>query len=623
MGQLEEAAQLIYALVLGRLARLSSTRAGAVVVYHRVGGTTGDHDVEILPAVGSNVFARQLHHLRRHYRVVPAAEILEATRSRRRGQRFPVSITFDDDLASHVRDALPALRRAMLPATFFLSGSSLEGPQSFWWEDLQRAIDGRLIPPDGIPHVPETDVRAALGRSPRAILDVALSIRELDPGQKREAAAALRAAVGEPAANVQLRAQDVRSLAEADSAVGFHTLEHDVLPALSDSALEHALRNGREQLAAAAGGRLDLIAYPHGKADGRVAEAARAAGFALGFTTARGPVTPDTDPHLIPRTVPDMSVGAFALRLARAFRKGRALGSAPDLESGPVRDGDDILQANQRLQRELHHLRARIHALESSRWWRLHPRFALQRLRERSDPAAAEAQTADGTHELPIDFDDTDAELCRRVAPYTMTTPPRIYALARAVEYVAARPVEGAFVECGVWRGGSMMAIALTLLRLGVTDRELYLFDTFEGMTKPGEEDVKHSGERATDLLAESSRDSHDWAVASLDQVREAVLSVGYPEERIHFVQGPVEETLPEHAPAQIALLRLDTDWYSSTKHGLMHLYPHLTRGGVLIVDDYAYWQGARQAVDEYIQENGLPLLLNRIDYTARIAVRP
>jgi len=286
-----------------------------------------------------------------------------------------------------------------------------------------------------------------------------------------------------------------------------------------------------------------------------------------------------------------------------------------------VQSPEDFVQENQRLQRELRQLRARVDAIESSRWWRLQPRLLLRRLRHRGENAA-EAQPADGSHALPIDFDEIDSEICARVASYTMTTPPRIYALRRAVEYVAKRPVEGAIVECGVWRGGSMMAVALTLLRLGITDRDLYLFDTFTGMTEPGEEDVKHSGESAADVLAGSSRESHDWAVASIDQVREAVLSVGYPEDRIHFVQGRVEDTLPAQAPADIGLLRLDTDWYASTKHELVHLYPRLAPGGVLIIDDYAYWQGARQAVDEYIEENALPLLLNRIDYTARIAVR-
>jgi len=247
----------------------------------------------------------------------------------------------------------------------------------------------------------------------------------------------------------------------------------------------------------------------------------------------------------------------------------------------------------------------------SSRWWRLHPKLAAWRLVSRLVGSA-----------FPRDFDGVDTELCLRVSPYTMTPPERIYALARAVEYTVGRQLPGAMVECGVWRGGSMMVVALTLLRLGVTDRELYLFDTFEGMTEPSEEDVKYSGERATDILARTSRDSNVWGVAPLEQVREAVLSVGYPEERIHFVKGAVEETLPTSAPEEIALLRLDTDWYSSTKHELLHLYPRLVHGGVLMLDDYGFWRGARQAVDEYLAENEVVLLLDRIDEEARIAIK-
>jgi hypothetical protein len=287
-------------------------------------------------------------------------------------------------------------------------------------------------------------------------------------------------------------------------------------------------------------------------------------------------------------------------------------------------DADTLVRKNQELIKEDAQLRARIEAFESSRWWRLHPRFALQRLRSHLSGAGDDAirrEEPDGRHAFPLDFEQADVELCLRVAPYTMTTPPRIYALARAVEYVARYEVPGALVECGVWRGGSMMAVALVLLRLGVTDRDLYLFDTFEGMTEPGHEDVKHSGERAVDVLADPKRVLHYQA--PLEQVREAVLGVGYPEERIHFVQGAVEETLPASAPDKIAFLRLDTDWYSSTKHELVYLYPRLVPGGVLIVDDYAYWQGARKAVDEFFAENDLPLLLNRIDYSARIAVKP
>jgi O-methyltransferase len=280
-----------------------------------------------------------------------------------------------------------------------------------------------------------------------------------------------------------------------------------------------------------------------------------------------------------------------------------------------------IVEENERLTREVRELEARITALESSRWWRLHPRVALQRLRGNGGTQVEQEPLR--KHRFPADFEESDIELCQRVEPYTMTTPPRLFALVRAVEYVAARDIPGAVLECGVWRGGSMMAAALTLLRLGKTDRELYLFDTFSGMTSPTDEDVKRSGERAADLLADESADSDIWAIASLDEVRATVLAVGYPEERIHFIQGPVEETLPTEAPSEISLLRLDTDWYSSTKHELVHLYPRLTTGGVLILDDYGYWQGARRAVDEYLSENELTLLLNRVDNTARIAVKP
>jgi O-methyltransferase len=282
-------------------------------------------------------------------------------------------------------------------------------------------------------------------------------------------------------------------------------------------------------------------------------------------------------------------------------------------------DLDALVGENARLAKEVRELRGRIAAIESSRWWRLNPRLVLRRGAREEHPDG----TASSAHgRLPLDFDDRDSELYERVSAHTMTPPARIYALARAVEYVVRRNVPGALVECGVWRGGSMMAAALTLLRLGTTDRDLYLFDTFAGMTPAGPEDVKLGGDPAADLLVTAERDSDLRAEAGLDVVREAMLGVGYPPERIHFVEGPVEETLPAAAPPQIALLRLDTDWYASTKHELVHLYPRLSDGGVLIVDDYGFWRGARQAVDEYLAEEQLTLLLNRVDNSARLAIK-
>lgn len=224
---------------------------------------------------------------------------------------------------------------------------------------------------------------------------------------------------------------------------------------------------------------------------------------------------------------------------------------------------------------------------------------------------------------LPADFDEHVAATVRMVRPFTMTSPERVHALVQAVEYVVRNDIPGDFVECGVWRGGSMMAVATTLLRLGVRDRRLHLFDTFDGMPPPSEEDRNLRGQAAADLLATSERGTAwVWAVAQLDEVRQNMRATGYPEALISCIQGKVEETIPRDAPERIAVLRLDTDWYESTKHEMTHLFPRLAPGGVLIVDDYGHWQGARRAVDEFIEEHGVRCLLCRIDYTGRIAVK-
>lgn len=223
--------------------------------------------------------------------------------------------------------------------------------------------------------------------------------------------------------------------------------------------------------------------------------------------------------------------------------------------------------------------------------------------------------------QYPPDLSEHDVALFRMVQPYSMTPIEAIYALAEAVRYVTRSDVPGTIVECGVWKGGSMMAVARTLLDLDVRDRDLYLFDTFNGMPPPSEHDVDLRGRHAADLLATADRSSTLWAISPLDETRRVLHSVGYPTDRIHFVSGRVEETLPKDAPSTIALLRLDVDWYEPTHHALVHLFPRLSRGGVLILDDYGYWRGARKAVDEYFRERKLTILLNRINFTVRIGI--
>jgi hypothetical protein len=225
---------------------------------------------------------------------------------------------------------------------------------------------------------------------------------------------------------------------------------------------------------------------------------------------------------------------------------------------------------------------------------------------------------------LPADYDDGAKEIIRAVQPWTMTGPDKLFALIQTVRYIARHRIPGDVVECGVWRGGSMQAVARTLMAAGDTSRHLHLFDTYEGMPPPSERDTRRRDERtAAELLAEESpENSMVWAVASLDDVQDGMSKVGYPPERVHFVKGKVEETIPEHAPEQISILRLDTDWYESTKHELEHLYPRLSPGGVLLLDDYGYWEGAREAVDEFLDSTGERLLLMRMA-SGRLAVKP
>ncbi|HJS21219.1 MAG TPA: TylF/MycF/NovP-related O-methyltransferase [Steroidobacteraceae bacterium] len=215
-----------------------------------------------------------------------------------------------------------------------------------------------------------------------------------------------------------------------------------------------------------------------------------------------------------------------------------------------------------------------------------------------------------------------DRETLALVRPHTMTSQQRVQALILATRYVVRRKIAGAFVECGVWRGGSMLAAARTLRDTGDTGRDLYLFDTFSGMPTPGPEDVRaHDGAPAAALLKEPGEDQ-TRAEASLDIVKATMALSGHDLARIHYVVGKVEQTIPAAAPPSIALLRLDTDWYESTRHELEYLFPRLAIGGVLIIDDYGWWAGARRAVDEYFGAHSAPILLNIIDDTGRVGVR-
>ncbi|GAB2784034.1 TylF/MycF family methyltransferase [Rhabdobacter roseus] len=233
-------------------------------------------------------------------------------------------------------------------------------------------------------------------------------------------------------------------------------------------------------------------------------------------------------------------------------------------------------------------------------------------------------QEKDYWYWLYSDFTSFEKDIIQQALPYTMTSQERLVNLIRAIEYLVKQKIEGDFVECGVWKGGSSMVMALTLANLGEKTRNLHLYDTFDGMSTPSEKDESIDGQKAEIQLNASSKSISDsvWCYSALEEVQQNLLSTEYPKENIHFIEGKVEDTIPHHLPDKIALLRLDTDWYESTKHELNHLFPRLVPGGILIIDDYGHWKGCRQAVDEYFQENNIPIFLMRIDYTGRMAIK-
>jgi len=168
------------------------------------------------------------------------------------------------------------------------------------------------------------------------------------------------------------------------------------------------------------------------------------------------------------------------------------------------------------------------------------------------------------------------------------------------------------------------MVIAHTLLKMNEMNREIYLYDTFEGMSKPSDKDKRRfdSVSAISSWKKSQKGDYNEWCYSPLNEVKENMFSTGYPKENLIFIKGKVEDTIPNTIPSQISLLRLDTDWYESTYHELQHLFPILSEKGVLIIDDYGYWAGAREAVDKYFKENDIKILLNRVDSTGRVGIK-
>lgn len=237
----------------------------------------------------------------------------------------------------------------------------------------------------------------------------------------------------------------------------------------------------------------------------------------------------------------------------------------------------------------------------------------LSKLKQLQKAAAYEYNISD------IEKDEQFTGIYSKVKEYTLVGIERSYALYKAVKYIVDNKIPGDFVECGVWRGGSCMLISYILMQYNIKDRKIWLYDTFAGMAKPGIEDGEE--EKQEWEKNKITDEKNNWCLGELDDVKKNLFKTGYPQENFILVEGKVEETIPCKIPESISILRLDTDWYSSTKHELEHLYPLLVSQGVLLIDDYGAWQGARKATDEYFNKNKL-VFLNRIDYTGRLLIK-
>lgn len=307
------------ALVLRQ--RASTEQVGAVLVYHAVDETAGDLRFEIVAAHGAEVFRRQVGHIARHYRPIPVSELLAAVRYRRRWQRIPIAITFDDDLLTHHDVAAPILKQAGATATFFLGSCDVPPAERYWVDHLQWAIDERAVTPADLPELDAGAVRAALERVPRAIGTVAKEFISLPDDVRSTVESRLRALRPGEGGPAGLSAEQMRALADDGFEIGFHTVRHERLTALDDEELARALDEGRERLAEVAGQRILAIAYPYGRADQRVADAAVPASYSVGFTVAQERITRDANTLLLGRFEPPfVAGGSFALQLARFVR---------------------------------------------------------------------------------------------------------------------------------------------------------------------------------------------------------------------------------------------------------------------------------------------------------------
>jgi len=203
------------------------------------------------------------------------------------------------------------------------------------------------------------------------------------------------------------------------------------------------------------------------------------------------------------------------------------------------------------------------------------------------------------------------SRLYRSVRPYSMSGNARLRGLYWAIQHVVSHDVPGDIVECGTARGGSAALMGLTLKELRAR-RLLWVFDTFEGLPAPSKRDPDLD---VANLYTGS-------CVGTFDEVQELFEKLGILRDT-HLIKGLFQTTVPKSEVGPIAVLHLDGDWYDSVRVCLDHLYDRVSSGGVIQIDDYGHWEGARAAVDDFMNKRAIHARLRRLDYTGRQMIKP
>tara|TARA_B110001450_G_scaffold254416_1_gene279720 strand:+ start:577 stop:1335 length:759 start_codon:yes stop_codon:yes gene_type:complete len=221
-------------------------------------------------------------------------------------------------------------------------------------------------------------------------------------------------------------------------------------------------------------------------------------------------------------------------------------------------------------------------------------------------------------------FNKNDQSIVNLYSQYSMTSDLRRLALLKSFHYIKDNKIKGDFVECGVWEGGNIMTLN-HLENIYKTNQKIYAYDTFLGMSEPTKFDIKiKDGTIATKKFEKFKDEDNfsEWDKCTIEKVIENFTKHNLDMDNLNLIKGKVESTLLDknNLPENISLLRLDTDFYESTKIELEKLYPLLSKGGVLIIDDYGAWQGAKKAVDEYFKDT--VVWMHYIDHDCRLIIK-